>query len=229
MSEENKKLNTEAEETEAEVKEEAENAGCGCESKEEAENAENAGCGCESKEEGEKCCSDKGSKGDGCGKKKCGGKKHSEELEKLQAELSELKKQRDDLQDKYLRVAAEYDNFRKRTSKEKEGIYSDAYADALKQIFPIIDNLERAAECEDGAGVAEGVKMTLSQCKASLEKLGVEPIACEVGAPFDPELHNAVMHTEDPELGESVIAAIFQRGYKRGDKVLRFSMVSVAN
>ncbi|MBQ9117026.1 MAG: nucleotide exchange factor GrpE [Clostridia bacterium] len=183
----------------------------------------------EKAEENEKCCSDGEKKGEGCGKKKkCGGKKDGE-IAKLSDELEAIKKQRDELQDKYLRVAAEYDNFRKRTSKEKEGIYADAYADALKQIFPIIDNLERAAQCDDGAGVAEGVKMTLNQCKASLEKLGVEPISSEVGEPFDPEVHNAVMHTEDPELGESVIAAVFQRGYKKGDRVLRFAMVSVAN
>ena len=186
-----------------------------------AESAEN-GCCCDGKTEGK-------TEG-GCGgkKKKCGSKK-DEELAKLAEEVEALKKQRDELQDKYLRVAAEYDNFRKRTSKEKEGIYGDAYADALKQIFPIIDNLERAAECADGAGVAEGVKMTLTQCKTSLEKLGVEPIASEVGAAFDPEVHNAVMHVDDPELGKSVIASVFQKGYKKGDRVLRFAMVSVAN
>ena len=180
---------------------------------------ETAECGCADGEKTEKCGK----------KKKCGGKKADGELAKLTEELEALKKQRDDLQDKYLRVAAEYDNFRKRTQKEKEGIYADAYADALKQIFPVIDNLERAAECEEGAGVAEGVKMTLAQCKASLEKLGVEPISSEVGEPFDPELHNAVMHTENPDLGENVVAAVFQKGYKKGDKVLRFAMVSVAN
>ena len=186
-----------------------------------AESTEN-GCCCDGKTEGK-------TEG-GCGgkKKKCGSKK-DEELAKLAEEVEALKKQRDELQDKYLRVAAEYDNFRKRTSKEKEGIYGDAYADALKQIFPIIDNLERAAECADGAGVAEGVKMTLTQCKTSLEKLGVEPISSEVGAAFDPEVHNAVMHVDDPELGESVIASVFQKGYKKGDRVLRFAMVSVAN
>ena len=184
----------------------------------------------EETENGKECCSEGGDKTEKCGKKKkCGGKKADGEIAKLTEELDALKKQRDELQDKYLRVAAEYDNFRKRTSKEKEGIYADAYADALKQIFPIIDNLERAAECADGAGVAEGVKMTLTQCKASLEKLGVEPIEAEIGAAFDPEVHNAVMHVDDPEQGESVIAAVFQKGYKKGDRVLRFAMVSVAN
>ena len=198
------------------------------------ENTEAAeGCNCGGDHKGG-CCGNEGSekseKTEGCGgkKKKCGGKK-DEEIAKLSEEVEALKKQRDDLQDKYLRVAAEYDNFRKRTSKEKEGIYGDAYADALKQIFPVIDNLERAAECADGAGVAEGVKMTLTQCKASLEKLGVEAIESEIGSAFDPEVHNAVMHVDDPNLGENVIAAVFQRGYKKGDRVLRFAMVSVAN
>lgn len=190
---------------------------------------ENENCceGSESKEE-KKCCSDKKGGSEKCSdKKKCS--KKSDELKKLTDELEALKKQRDELQDKYLRVAAEYDNFRKRTAKEKEGVYADAYADALKHIFPIIDNLERAAACEDGQGVAEGVKMTLGQCEASLSKLGVETIASEVGTPFDPEIHNAVMHSENPELGENVISAVFQKGYKKGDKVLRFAMVSVAN
>ena len=177
----------------------------------------------------ESCCGE-GKSSEGCGgkKKKCGGKHHAE-LEAMAEELAAIKKQRDELQDKYMRIAAEYDNFRKRTSKEKESIYSDAYANALKEIFPIIDNLERAAAYEDGAGVAEGVKMTLNQSKASLEKLGVEPIPAEVGEPFNPEIHNAVMVTENPELGEGVIAAVFQRGYRKGDKVLRFAMVSVTN
>ena len=195
------------------------------------EAAETEKCSCEG-EHKEGCCGEnaEGNAEGGCGgkKKKCGGKK-DEEIARLSEENEALKKQRDELQDKYLRVAAEYDNFRKRTSKEKEGIYADAYADALKQIFPIIDNLERAAECADGAGVAEGVKMTLTQCKASLEKLGVEPIEAEIGAAFDPEVHNAVMHVDDPEQGEGVIAAVFQKGYKKGDRVLRFAMVSVAN
>ncbi len=187
------------------------------------------GCGCHSEGEESGCCGDESGKDGKCGKKKKCGKKGEEELKKLSEELEQIKKQRDELQDKYLRVAAEYDNFRKRTAKEKDGIYADAYADALKQIFPIIDNLERAAACEDGNGVAEGVRLTLNQCEASLSKLGVEAIASEVGSAFDPEVHNAVMHTEDPELGEGVIASVFQKGYKKGDRVLRFAMVSVAN
>jgi molecular chaperone GrpE len=131
--------------------------------------------------------------------------------------------------DAHLRLAAEYDNFRRRSREEHTACYENALSDTVSELLPIIDNLERAAECSDGAGVAEGVKMTLTQCKASLEKLGVEPISSEIGQAFDPEVHNAVMHVDDPEQGESVIAAVFQKGYKKGDRVLRFAMVSVAN
>ena len=193
------------------------------------ENKEPISVDIEPPEETESCC-EEGKSSEGCGgkKKKCGGKHHAE-LEAMAEELAAIKKQRDELQDKYMRLAAEYDNFRKRTSKEKEGIYSDAYANALKELLPIIDNLERAAAYEDGAGVAEGVKMTLNQSKASLDKLGIEAIPTEVGDPFNPDIHNAVMVTENPELGEGVIAAVFQKGYKKGDRVIRFAMVSVTN
>lgn len=132
-------------------------------------------------------------------------------------------------EDKYLRVLAEYDNYRKRTIKEKEGIYSDAYGDAIKEILPVIDNLERASAFTDGEKILQGLKMTLAQFEATLEKLGIEKINSEVGSPFDPEIHNAVMHTENPELGENTIAAVLQTGYKKGDKVYRYAMVSVAN
>ncbi len=148
--------------------------------------------------------------------------KLKEELEKAKAALAES-------EDKYMRVLAEYDNYRKRTAKEKEGIYSDAYGDAIKEILPVIDNLERAAAFEDGEQVAKGVKMTLAQFLESLNRMGVEVIDAAKGDPFDPELHNAVLHTEDPELGETVIAAVLQKGYKKGDKVYRYAMVSVAN
>lgn len=148
--------------------------------------------------------------------------KTKEALEKAEATLAEA-------EDKYKRVLAEYDNYRKRTAKEKEGIYSDAYGDAIKEILPVIDNLERAAAFEDGEQVAKGVKMTLTQFFEALNKMGVEVIDAAKGDPFDPELHNAVLHTEDPELGETVIAAVLQKGYKKGDKVYRYAMVSVAN
>ncbi len=148
--------------------------------------------------------------------------KLKEALAKAEAALSES-------EDKYKRVLAEYDNYRKRTAKEKEGVYSDAYGDAIKEILPVIDNLERAAMFEDGEQVAKGVKMTLAQFLESLGRMGVEVIDANKGDPFDPVFHNAVMHSEDPELGEGVISAVLQKGYKKGDKVYRYAMVAVAN
>ena len=151
------------------------------------------------------------------------------EIIKLRESAEKAEKALAESEDKYLRVLAEYDNYRKRTVKEKEGIYSDAYGDAIKEILPVIDNLERAAAFTDGEKILQGLKMTLTQFEATLEKLGIEKINSEVGSPFDPEIHNAVMHTENPELGENTVAAVLQTGYKKGDKVYRYAMVSVAN
>ena len=131
-------------------------------------------------------------------------------------------------EDKYKRMLAEYDNYRKRTAAEKDGIYADAYADALKELLPIFDNLERAAAYEDGAKVAEGVKITLNQFKSALAKMNIEEYG-EPGDHFDPEIHNALMHVEDDSLGEEVITEVFSKGYRRGDRILRFAMVKVAN
>lgn len=143
-------------------------------------------------------------------------------------ELKELKEEVETLKDKLLRTAAEYDNFRRRTSKEKENIYTDACADVLKELLPVLDNLERAVAAEGSfEDLKKGVEMTLVQFKASLEKLGVEEIAAD--GDFDPNLHNAVMHVEDENLGQNQVAEVFQKGYKRGTKVLRHSMVKVAN
>ena len=147
--------------------------------------------------------------------------KYKEAAEKAESALKET-------EDKYLRILAEYDNFRRRTAKEKEGIYSDAYGDALSEILPIVDNLERAAGLS-GDKVAEGVNMTLNQFKATLAKLGVEEIPAEVGGEFDPTLHNAVMSAENPDLPSGSIAMILQKGYKKGDKVYRYTMVSVVS
>ena len=167
------------------------------------------------------------------GKEKNAGKNTKRDLEaeiiKLREEKEKAEKSLAESEDKYLRVLAEYDNYRKRTIKEKEGIYSDAYGDAIKEILPIIDNLERAAAFTDGEKIIEGLKMTLSQFKSTLERLGIEKIDSEIGSPFDPEIHNAVMHTENPDLGENTVAAVLQTGYKKGDKVFRYAMVSVAN
>lgn len=147
--------------------------------------------------------------------------KCKEELEKAQSALKES-------EDKYLRLLAEYDNFRKRTVKEKESIYSDAYGDALKEILPIIDTLEMAAGYS-GDKVSEGVKMTLAQFVSTLEKLGIEEIKADIGGEFDPELHNAVMSADNPELPSGSIAAVLRKGYKKGDKVYRYTMVSVVS
>lgn len=131
-------------------------------------------------------------------------------------------------QDKFMRLSAEYDNYRKRTAKEKEGIYTDSCVDVLKEILPVIDNLERALAADGSNGdLKKGVEMTLKQFNDALEKLNVEEIPADGN--FDPNLHNAVMHIESDEFGENEIAEVFQKGYKRGDKVLRYSMVKVAN
>ena len=148
-------------------------------------------------------------------------KKLEAELEKKQAEL-------DELNDKYLRLAAEYDNFRRRTAKERDGIRADASSDAVAAILPVIDNLERAANFTEADKVHEGVAMTLRAFTDTMEKMGIIALG-EVGETFDPELHNAVMHEDNDELGENVITDVFQKGYKMGDKVIRYAMVKVAN
>ena len=134
-----------------------------------------------------------------------------------------------DLNDRYLRMAAEYDNFRKRTAKEKEAIWNDAKADAALAFLPVYDNLERALKQETAdEAYKKGVEMTMTQLRSVLEKLGITEIPA-LGQPFDPTLHNAVMHVEDESLGENTVAEVFQAGFKLGDKVIRFSMVKVAN
>ena len=129
----------------------------------------------------------------------------------------------------HLRLAADYDNFRKRTLKEKEQSYGNGKADAIAKLLPVYDNLERALNqpTEDEA-YKKGVELTMTELKKIFESLGVE-VYGEVGEGFDPELHNAVMHNEDDTLGENVISMVFQKGFKMGDKVVRFAMVQVAN
>ena len=149
-------------------------------------------------------------------------------------ETEALKKQLADEKDRYLRLAAEYDNFRKRSAKEREAAYTDAYSDALNQIIPVIDNLERASGFAsdnaqaDAKQLSDGVKMILNQFADVLKKLGIESFGAP-GETFDPQLHNAIMHEDNPELGENVITDVFQKGYKRGDRIIRFAMVKVAN
>ena len=151
------------------------------------------------------------------------------EIDPLLAELEALKDQAAHQEDKYLRLAAEYDNYRRRTTKEKESIWNDAKADAASAFLPVYDNLERALKQETADETyKKGVEMTMTQLRSVLEKLGITEIPA-LGQPFDPTLHNAVMHVEDESLGENTVAEVFQAGFKLGDKVIRFSMVKVAN
>ena len=151
----------------------------------------------------------------------------------LKKELEQLKEERDAAlgaeKDKYLRLAAEYDNYRKRSQKERETVYADAKADTVLQLLPVYDNLERAlkAECSDGA-FYKGVEMIMDQLMGIFAKLGVEVIQA-AGQPFDPALHNAVIHVEDETLGENTVAEEFQKGFTLNGKVIRFAMVKVAN
>ena len=154
--------------------------------------------------------------------KKAAKKKDEEKLAALENENAVLN-------DKYLRICAEYDNFRRRSQKEKDGLYGDIKADTVRKFLPVYDNLERALRqgTEDEA-YRKGVEMIMTQFESTLEKLGVTAIEC-LGEKFDPELHNAVMHVDDEEKGENEIVEVFQKGFKLGDKVIRFAMVKVAN
>ena len=131
--------------------------------------------------------------------------------------------------DSYLRLAAEYDNYRKRSQKEKESLYTDIRSETVEKFLPVYDNLERAlAQETQDAAFKKGVEMTMNQLVSVMEKLGVVSFGA-AGEVFDPQLHNAVMHVEDEALGENVIAEVFQKGFKVGEKVVRFAMVKVAN
>ena len=132
-------------------------------------------------------------------------------------------------EDKYLRLLAEYDNYRKRSQKEKETAWTTAKADTAKEFLPVYDNLERALKQETAdEAYAKGVQMIMTQFKTTLEKLGIQEIPA-LGETFDPNLHNAVMHIEDENLGENVVAEVFQTGFQTGDKIIRHAMVKVAN
>ena len=158
-------------------------------------------------------------------------KKAEAEVERLTADLAKKASELSEASDKYMRLYAEYENFRRRTAIEKEGIYSDAYVDALTQILPILDNMERAAQfsTEDAESpIAKGITLTVKSFTETLAKMGVEEIEA-LGAQFDPNVHNAVMHVDDEQYGENEIVEVLMKGYKRGDKVLRYAMVKVAN
>ena len=131
--------------------------------------------------------------------------------------------------ERYLRLMAEFDNYKKRSARERENIYTDVRVDTVTKFLPVFDNLERALKTETAdEAYKRGVEMTFNQLTDVFKKLGVEEIE-SVGKPFDPKLHNAVMHVEDEFLGENEIVEEFQKGFKIGDKVIRFSMVKVAN
>lgn len=149
-----------------------------------------------------------------------------EQMEKMEGLAKALAAE----QDKYLRLAAEYDNYRKRTAKEKESLYTDAKIDTVNALLGVYDNLERgiAQYGDEESPHRKGLEMVFNQFKESLKKLGVETMDA-VGQPFDPEKHNAVMHIEDERYGENTVVEVLQQGFTLGDKVLRFAIVKVAN
>ena len=157
-------------------------------------------------------------------------------LEKQLAEAlkatDEAQKEKEAINDTYMRMLAEYDNFRKRVQKEKETLYTDGISEAVEKLLPVLDNLDRAAAIEvsndEAKAVLDGVNKILDQAKEVFEKLGVTEIPAK-GEKFDPELHNAVMHEDDPDSDESIVTEVFMKGYKMGDKVIRYSMVKVVN
>lgn len=140
-----------------------------------------------------------------------------------------LQKELDETKDRLMRTLAEYDNFRKRTQKEREALFPEAEAGVLTRFLPFADNFERAmqAECSD-PDFKKGMEMIYQSFGEIFAAMGVEPVGAE-GEPFDPNLHNAVMHEENPDLGENVISMVLQKGWKRGEKILRYAMVKTAN
>lgn len=163
--------------------------------------------------------------------KKCS-KAAEKALEEALKAADEIKKEKEALNDTYLRMLAEYDNFRKRVQKEKEMLYTDGIADAVEKLLPVLDNLDRAAVTEvtnpEAKAVLDGVNKVLEQAVEIFGKMGVTEIPAK-GEKFDPELHNAVMHEDDPDKEENIVSDVFLKGYKLNDKVIRHSMVKVVN
>lgn len=157
-------------------------------------------------------------------------KADKKELEALRAQVEKLEAELKVAKDSHLRSLAEYDNFRKRSQREKDAAYGDAKANTLSLLLPVIDNFDRAAEnkTDDIDTYRKGIEMIITQFSDILKRLEVESFG-EIGEEFDPNMHNAVMHTESDELGQNTIAAVFEKGYKMGDRVLRFATVQVAN
>ena len=162
-------------------------------------------------------------------KKKGKAKTYSLTEEQMQA-AEEAARKLAESQDQLLRLGAEYENYRKRTAKEKDSIYEDSKVDAIKAFLPVYDNLERAVatEGDEDSPHKKGLELIFNQYKEILEKLGVTEIPA-LGKPFDPQRHNAVMHIDDENLGENTVAQVFQAGFMLGEKVIRFSTVQVAN
>jgi len=155
-------------------------------------------------------------------------KKSSKHDKKLLAEIEELKAKLAEMDDKYLRMAAEYDNFRRRSREEKDAIYENAMADTVKELLPIIDNLDRASGYTEGDKILEGLVLIAKATGSVFEKLGVEEYG-KVGESFDPNIHNAVLHIDDDSFGEGEIVEVFQKGYRKGKHIIRFAMVKTAN
>lgn len=151
------------------------------------------------------------------------------ELEALREELESLQKAKDELYDKYLRTLAEYDNYRKRSQREKDAIYGDATAEAVKKLLPVLDSFERALgyECKDEE-FKKGISLIQNTLKEVFDDLGVKEIP-DIDQQFDPNLHEAVMHLDNPAYGENIVTDVYRKGYTLGDKVIRHSMVVVAN
>ena len=148
------------------------------------------------------------------------------EIASLNEIIKGLEAEKAETNDRYLRTLAEYDNFRKRTAKERELVYQDAYADAVKGIIPVVDNVERALEYAADENDKKGLELIVQSVHTALEKMGV----CEIETKtFDPNLHNAVMHIDDENYGENEIVEVFQKGYTFGERVIRYAMVKVAN
>ena len=157
-------------------------------------------------------------------------KAEEQEIDETAKKIAELEKELAAAKEAHIRTLAEYDNYRKRTAKEKEGTYNDAKAMCMTELLPVLDNFDRAlsVEATDAESYKKGVEMIHTSFCEILKKLGVESFG-EAGEQFDPNFHNGVMHVEDESLGENVIAQVFSKGYKIGEKVLRPAMVQVAN
>ena len=159
-------------------------------------------------------------------------KKTPETVEEEAVETAEqkLQKELDKKNEQFLRLCAEYDNFRKRSQKEKQDIYTSSQAEIVKELLPVLDNFDRAAENKECSfeDYKKGIDLIFSQLGEILKKLGIEAYGAR-GDEFDPNIHNAVMTVEDPELGENQIASVFSKGYKLGDRIIREAVVQVAN